>query len=135
MATKFAALTIGGIDEGRFEKEVNADMKALQSALVKYVKEYGAAAQKAKAKLTIEISLTCESTDDQLFSVKATTKNVIPNRPPSLTMAMAEDDDDDQPALFIRNSGSTKAHPKQGVLHTKDGRPVDPDTGKAPPLE
>lgn len=134
MATKFEPLRIDGIDEGRFEKNVNEDMRKLQSALVKYVKEHKEKAEKAKAELTIKITLSCDSPEDMLFGVKAVTKISMPSRPASVTVAMAEDDEDDQPALFVRGSGSSRSHPNQGVLTTKDGRPVDPETGKAPPL-
>lgn len=131
MATKLVPLEIGLIDEGRFEKEINEDMRKLQSILVKYVKQHGESSEKAKAKLTVEIQLTVMSPSDMHFNIKATTKMSVPNRPASMTMAMADEGDaETEPALFVRKSGSSKATPAQGALTTQDGRKIDQETGE-----
>jgi hypothetical protein len=130
MATKLVPLEIGLIDEGNFEKQINEDMRKLQSVLVKYVKQHGEASLKAKAKLSVDIVLSVMSPHDMHFNIKATTKMVVPNRPASMTMAMADEGYDDEPALFVRKSGSSKATPAQGVITTADGRKVNPDTGE-----
>lgn len=130
MARNFKPLAISLIDEGEFEKNVNNDLRDIQEKMVEFVKTHGQQAHKAKAVLTIKIALVCDAPDDELFSVKASTKIEVPGRPPSVTMAMAEHDDEDRPALFVRNSGSSKSHPKQGALTTKTGQPIDLETGE-----
>lgn len=129
---KFKVLEMDDVDEGRFMRNVNADLEELQAKLIEHVKQYGKDATKgAKAKLQIEVSLSFEGRDETDYSIKATTKRVLPGRPACVTVGIADEKDDGAPALFVRQSGSTGDSPKQRVLATQDGRTVDIETGKA----
>lgn len=130
MAAKFTPLTMDLIDEGDFQKQVQTDLRNLQAAMVNYAKKHRDRAEGSKGKLMIEITLVCDVPGDLAFSVKALTKTTVPNSPASFSVAMGESDDDDQPALFVRGSGSSKSPPQQGVLTTQDGRKVDAETGE-----
>jgi len=95
-----------------------------------FASEHQDKAKGAKAKLAIEVCLSVENPDSALFGVKAQTKLTLPARPASVTFATGGESSDGTPALFVRQSGSTGDSPKQQVICTQDGRPVDPETGK-----
>ena len=124
MATKFTNLTIPLIDEGRFEKQVEADFLKLQQAMVEYAKKHGKLAFKSKGELTIKIQVHCDSPDDFAFSIRAFARTTVPGSPQSFSVAMGEIGADDQPTLFVRTSGSSVSPPQQGILSTQDGRAV-----------
>ena len=128
---KFKVLEMGDIEEGRFLGNVNLDLEELQAKLIEHVRQYGREATKgAKAKLQIEVSLSFEGRDNTDYSIKATTKRVLPGRPASVTVGIADEKENGDPTLFVRQSGSTDDTPKQGVLATRDGRTIDITTGK-----
>lgn len=128
---KFKPLELEDVDEGRFMASVNADLAAIQKALIEHVKQYGKDRTKgATAKLSISVTVKFEARDESDYSVKAATKKETPGRPPSLTVAIADEEQDGTPCLFVRNSGSTPDNPRQTVLATLDGRTVDPKTQK-----
>ena len=58
MATKFTALTLALIEEGRFQEQIEADLRKLQIAMVEYAQKHKELALNAKGKLTIETHLT-----------------------------------------------------------------------------
>jgi hypothetical protein len=130
MARTFKPLSLEGIDEGRFLAQVEGDLRKAQASLVEFVKKHGPESKGAKAKLTVEITLGCVNPTDMLFGIKASTKTAVPNRPPSVSLALSDEDDDGTPALFARSSGTSRAIPQQGVLTTEDGRVVDQKTGE-----
>lgn len=129
MATKFAPLTLELIDEGEFLKQANQELVRIQGELRRYRAQHGDRAVKAKAKLVMEVNLQCELSDDT-YSVKSLSKTTLPSLPPTVTMAMGGETQDEKDCLFVRKSGSTPDTPKQGVLTTKDGRTVNPETGE-----
>jgi hypothetical protein len=128
--TKFTPLALGLIDEGRFLDQANADLERLQAELVRFMETHGELAKRAKAQLALTITLTCEDVENKMFSVKALATKKVPNRPPSITLALEGEDDQGEPCLFVRRSGSTTDTPAQGVITTKDGRTVDTETGE-----
>jgi len=125
----FTPLTVELISEGRFLDQANADLAELQEQLMAFRDEHQDRAKGAKATLTITVTLACEKPDDELFSVKAQTKRTLPARPADVTAAMGAANDDGQPRLFVRRSGSTRETPRQTRLATDDGRTVDTETG------
>jgi hypothetical protein len=134
MVNPFRALDLRLIEQGQFLKDADVLLRELQDKLYTYCRLHGDKATKnAKGKLTLEVALVCEKSQnpDFLFTIRATSKISLPGAPPSVSMAIAGEDQDERGALFVRASGSTEDHPSQGVLHTKDGRKVNPDTGEA----
>jgi hypothetical protein len=123
-APKYQPLELGLIDEGRFIGQANADLMNLQQTLLEYRETHGDAAKGAKAKLVIEITLACENPKEHLYSIKATAKKTVPNRPASASMAMSAVTDGGEPALFVRELGSDASPPTQGKFCTDDGRMV-----------
>lgn len=130
MGTRFVPLSLDLIDEGQFLADANAELLKLQRKLREHREEHGEAANNAKAKLTIEVTLQCLADDAAAFSVKALSKVVLPGRPAKVTLAIGGIDDNRQPCLFVRSSGSTADSPEQAVLVTADGRAVDAETGE-----
>lgn len=130
VSTQFVPLNAGLIDEGQFLQDLNLELKELQESICKFRRQYGEKAKGAKAKLTVEIGIEIEDVDDDAYSVKTTMKATHPKRPASLSIAMGGSDDDGKMALFVRRSGSDDEHPRQMKLATRDGRIVDPETGR-----
>jgi hypothetical protein len=126
-------LNLGLIDEGRFILLADRDLARLQETLLAYAAEHGAAADGAKAKLAIEITLAVDNADQGVYTVKGTTKVSIPARPASVTLAIGEESSEG-PRLFVNRSGSSAASPAQGKFATDDGRTIDPETGEVLPV-
>lgn len=130
-ATKFVPLDPTLIDEGMFLEDLAAELTALQEALALFRKQYGDKAEKAVAKLTVEIALKVENCEDEgAYSVKTTMKTTQPKRPASVSIAIGGVDDSGKQTLFVRRAGSDGNHPKQMKLATRNGRVVDPETGE-----
>ena len=127
---KKVPLTLGRIDEGRFAVQTDEDLHDLQTALLAYAANYGPESRKAKAKLTIEITIAVEDPAEGLCSIKATAKKTTPQRPATVSMATTDEDDDGQPGLFVRPAGSDTSPPRQTKLATDDGRTIDTETGE-----
>lgn len=128
-ATKFVPLSARLIDEGTFLDDLDAELGDLQEAVAKFRRMYGSSSKGAKAKLTVEIELKVEDTDDDAYSVKTSMKATHPKRPASVSIAMGGETDDGKMALFVRASGSDHSDPRQGKLSTQDGRVIDPESG------
>jgi hypothetical protein len=129
--SRFKALTLGLVEEGRFEAEIDVAMAHLQAELIRFVQQHGPEKAKgAKAKLTVGITMQFEGPNKEDFSVKGTLQQSVPSRPAVVTRAMADLDDEGLPVFFVRASGSTADSPTQGVLTTDDGRVVDTATGE-----
>jgi hypothetical protein len=126
-------LQLALVDEGRFLSEANTELMALQRRLMAYVAEHGDAADGAKAKLTLEVTLCVENPSQGFFSIKAVAKSTVPARPASVSMAVANARLGDEPALYVRPSGSDEQTPRQTKLCTADGRAIDPATGEVMP--
>jgi len=129
VAQRFIPLEFSLIEQGRFEEAVNEQLRSIQSGLVEYVRKYGHSKTKgAKAELGLKIELKFEGRDENDYSVKASLAKKVPIRPPVVTTAMSDEEQDGTPALFVKCSGSTTDNPRQSVLCTDDGRTVDLET-------
>ena len=129
MASKFKALSFDLIDEGTFQPKMEADLRKLQQDMVAYARKHGEKAKKAKGELIIKVKVSIVDPLDGAYTIVADTKSNLPSTPPSVTMALAEEDENGT-GLFVRASGSSGSTPKQGKLCTDDGRPIDPVTGE-----
>lgn len=128
----FVALTLEGIEEGRFLRNANFDFAEVMRKLVTHVEKYGPEkADGAQAELTIKIKVKFEGRGANDYSVKATTAQKLPGRPAFATIAMSADEQDGQKTLWVREAGSSADHPRQQKLATDDGRDIDPKSGKA----
>lgn len=131
----FEAVQVALIDEGRFLIDMDADLKGAILALMKHVKAHGIEATKgAKAEVTAKIAIRFDGLDESDFSIRTALKVAVPGRPPHATKAVAEYQKGEE-GLFVRASGSTDdMDPRQMRLATKDGRVIDPESGRAAPL-
>jgi hypothetical protein len=130
-ATQFVPLELSLINEGVFVEDINDELKDLQTKLALFHRTYGEAAEKATAKLTVEIMLRVENAEAEgAFSIKTGIKSVLPKRPATVSIAIGGVNDDHKLALFVRSSGSDETHPKQLKLATQDGRIIDQETGR-----
>jgi len=131
MARKYAALEMSLIDEGRYEKEVNDALKENITKLLEFKKKHGRdAARGVKAVLNMKVTIQFDGVDEGDFSVKAQISQTLPTRPPSVSKAIEESEQDGQATLWVRKSGSTEDNPRQGVLTTKAGDMVNTETGE-----
>lgn len=132
MGSKFVPLTLELVDEGELVRDINAELADVQKRLIAFVKSHGDKALKSSAKLKIEIAIVCTNPNprDQAFAIKSQLSTMFPKRPASVSLAMAGDTQDDEPCLFVRQSGSDNTPPAQGKLATRDGREIT-DKGTA----
>ena len=126
---RFVPLELDLIDQGRFVEDINAELRTIQAGLVRYARKYKGNAVKTKAEIQMKIVLQYEGQSEDDFSIKTTMSKKVPCRPPTTTLALADDEQDGTPLLFVKRSGSTKDHPTQQLLCTDDGRPIDVETG------
>lgn len=117
--TTFAPLSLELINEGLFMERVNASLLDMQQGLERFRVEHKEGAQKARAKLSIEVELVVVDHQDGGYGIKATYKSVLPRHPASTSMAMAGETQDGRPALMVRQSGSDRDSPRQNKLFDK----------------
>lgn len=129
---KFRPLQVELIEEGRFLKELNEQLRKIQTEHVNFVRVHGPDKTKGStSKINASITLKFEGGDaGEMFSIKAEMSKKTPIRPAAVTAAIAGEEQDEVPALFVRACGSGKDDPRQGILATQDGRLVDPATGE-----
>jgi hypothetical protein len=119
------------VEEGRFLAAINEQIALIQRELVGYVEKWGAEKCKGvKGSLKVELAMKFEGREETDWSIKGDIKKQVPLRPPSVSVALADHEQDGEPALFVLASGSSKSSPLQGVLCTEDGRTIDQKTGK-----
>lgn len=136
MGSRFVPITFGLIEEGRFLESVDEALRDAAAKLIEHGKKYGPElTAKAKAELTVKITIQNDGAEDGIYSVKGAIATKLPGRPIHLTRAIHETEQDGQESLFVRASGSTADTPRQGKLSTEDGKPIDLNTGevKKPP--
>lgn len=130
-ATAFAPLSLDLISEGQFLRDLDEDLKDLQTKLALFQRKYGSDALKAVAKLKVTIALKVENDEAEgAFSITTSIESVEPKRPAEVSLAIGGVDDDNKLALFVRKSGSDETHPAQLKLTTNDGRIIDQETGR-----
>jgi len=125
----FKVMTLELISQGNFITSANQDLAKLQREMIAFRKKYGDAAKKAKGTLTLSITIQADK-DEMVYPVTANCKITMPTKPPMVSIAMANETGEGEVDLFVRNSGSSTAHPNQAVLTTADGREVDQETGE-----
>ena len=136
MASKYRALNLGLIDEGRFVARVEEALLRAQSELLLHVKDHGPERTKgAKAKVKMEVAFAFDGAADDDYSVKGTIRLDLPADPPVVCKGLPDVTENGIPALFVRASGATNEDPRQGRLTTRDGRVVDPESGEAKPAK
>ena len=128
--TRFKPLELGLIEEGRLEADLNAEFAKIQRALCAYQEKWEGMSKGATAEVNLKLKIKCEDPKDGIFTVVGSVTSKVPARPARTTTAIKGDDDAGEACLFGRASGTTEDSPDQGVLMTKDGRPVDQDTGE-----
>lgn len=126
----YVPLRLDLIEQGRFTKDVDKALRRLQRQLCLYADEHGERADKAKGELTLKISLVCLNAREGQFAVKTDMTAKSPTRPTRATVTFQGEDDNGQPCLFTRASGTTQEPPQQRVLCTEDGDLVDTKTGE-----
>lgn len=117
MAQIFVPLTADLIEEGGFLENVDTELQSLQRVLVDFVRKHGKKAEKAVAKLTIEIKIQAANVDANAFSITTAMKCSVPKRPESISLAIG----DDEGNLLVRETGSDKTRPQQGKLFPTQG--------------
>jgi hypothetical protein len=128
---KMVPLQLELIEQGRFLEALNEQILQIQRELVQYVKKWSPEKCKGvKGNLKIDICMKFEGREESDWSIRGDIKKQVPVRPPSVSVALADNEQDGEPALFVLASGSSKSSPLQGVICTEDGRMVDPETGK-----
>lgn len=130
MASKYSALSIDLIDEGRFVKEINDATQKAAKGLLEYQRKHGKDRTRgAKATVTVKVTIAADKETDA-FMVRGDIQEKIPSRPPVIDLAIEECDDAGNDTLFMRKTGGTADSPRQGVLTTREGEVVDQVTGE-----
>lgn len=127
---KFVPLNLALVDEGQFLIDAEVNFRQAQSTMIEYAKKHGGLATGSVSVLTLKIKIKCEDGDKTEFSVKASSSMSVPTQPESVGLALADEEQDGTPALFVRNSGASKTPPAQGIITTRDGRVVNQETGE-----
>lgn len=130
MADPFVELSLDQIEEGVFLDEANLELMRMQAALLKYIRKYGEdKAAGASGELTMKVNLKAVAGGGFAITTKVTTKT--PGRPDGTSLAIpGESQTTGEEVLFTRPSGSTTGNPRQRVLATRDGRTVNPASGR-----
>lgn len=132
MALKMVPMTSDLIDEGEMLEALNEEMIRAQRSIEAYRKRWGEDALKAGIQVELKIKFVCLDTSEGMYRTEWSLDTKRPKRPKSTSTAIASEDEAGNPALFVRSSGSADDDdPRQLKLATKDGRVVDPVTGKA----
>jgi hypothetical protein len=128
---KMVPLQLELIEQGRFLAALNEQILQIQRELVQYVEQFGpAVCQGVKGSLICKIEMKFTGREESDWSIKGDIKKQVPVRPPSVSVAISDHEQDGEPALFVQASGSSESSPLQGNLCTKDGRMIDQKTGK-----
>jgi hypothetical protein len=127
MATRFVDLTLDLIDEGRLVEDMEAELRKVQAALIKYAREHRDKAKKAKASMTVKIELSLERVGEgeegDCYVIKSDISKKLPGRPTSLSTALSGHSDDNEDVLFVQAGlGAGDDNPKQKRFATRDGR-------------
>ncbi len=127
----FVPLSIDGINEGEFVDDMNAALLEIQTSLINHVNRYEHKANKAKAQLTVTISLVCLDSNNDSYACAAQIKKVVPAAPPSGSLVMSGvDEATGKPCLICKSSGSNRTNPRQLQLCTEAGEEIDVETGE-----
>ena len=108
------------IEEGNLIDKVNTAIADVQRRLLLHVGEYGDKAKKAKAKVTLVLTLVAEDVDNGSYSIATEVKKVVPDAPVKVTIATSGEREGGSPCLFVRASGSTHDSPRQALLPLKE---------------
>jgi hypothetical protein len=128
-------LTLDLIEEGRFLRDLEAELARLQAELIMYRQTFCAEAGGAKGTLVATITIVSDKEDEHAFAIRTGMKRVMPLRPSQMTIAL----DDAHPVtgapvLVVRDSGSDLLDPRQGKMFTDEGKPTEP-TEEGKPTE
>ena len=131
MAARFTPLQFALIEEGRLAAAIDDEVQEAAAKLLAHVKKYGPEATvKAKAEVTLKVTIMFDGADESDYSIKGAISSKIPGRPCHVTKAMSGQEQTGEEVLFVRASGSDASSPRQGKLATDDGRAIDLGTGK-----
>jgi len=121
---------LDSLNKGRLLDAINADMDELQRSMLEYVRRHGPAAEKAKAVLTIKISLCCVEPIVPRFDVRVEPAITIPKSPPSVSTAEFEmDDKTGKPQLMVQDF-PRQAEPGPRLPFEESDETVDQETGE-----
>jgi len=115
MATRMVPLELGLIDEGKLLNDVNDDLKLTIADLIKYKLKYKDKAIGAKAELCLKVKIEIDESEDG-YSIKGDISRKLPSRPSRVTMAIEDKEQDGEPTLFVRKSGSSHDSPRQQTI-------------------
>ncbi len=127
----FTPLSFSLIEEGELEKDLNDALAEVNKGLLDYRRKFGIeAANKAKGEVVLKIGVTCSDAKEGIYNIRGEVSKKIPTRPPRVTSAIADMEQDGVETLFTRRSGTTKDDPRQMRLATEAGEAIDPETGE-----
>lgn len=115
MHSQFTAFEIDKLNKGELLREINRDMARLQREMIGYAEHYGAEAEKAKALLTLKISVICVDPESKQFAVKVESATTLPKRPADVAVAfLDEDEDTGDSEMVVRTFANRKAAADKG---------------------
>lgn len=126
----FKPLTLELVEEGNFLKDADEALHKAQVKLVQHVLDHGLRSKKGKAEIKMTISLEITDVDDEgsepegMYAITTKIDTKLPGRPSRVTGSFAQEDDNGDLVLFVRDTGSTAGNPRQMKLDLTTG-PID----------
>lgn len=128
MATKFAEVEIGGLEQGEFMKRCEEQFAILQKEVLDHVEKMDNKDGKATGILVMKVAIQYENKGYRILTEaerRRPKKNHI-----GVSTAFVNQSQTGQMQLFAQASGTTSGNPRQSVLCTNDGKIVPPGDTK-----
>lgn len=99
----FVPLELGLVDKGEFLEQANTELLNLQGEMIKYVSKHKDKSEGAKAKLTLELTLSVEDPGSRAFGIKSQIKYTKPASPPKTAMVIGGQTQNNEDRFFVSN--------------------------------
>lgn len=114
--SKYVPLELELIEEGQLLPTINDCLKQIQTQLVRHARQYREKAKGDKAKVSVEICLSVDDPETEVYGIVCRIKKTVPSPPARGTLAIGGRTQDERDCLFVRDSGSSYDDPRQGIL-------------------
>lgn len=118
MATKFAKVTLDGIENGQFMQDAEKSFQELASSLIEHFREHN---KDGEAALSLKVKM---SQKNGTVSIVTDIVKTLPKKPHVVTTALPERDEDGSLCLFSQSGQTHEGNPNQMVLEQPDGKPI-----------
>jgi hypothetical protein len=134
--SQFTPFELDKLNKTKLLDEINHDMAKLQEEMSSYALRYGAEAEKAKAVLTLKISIICMDPVAKQFAVKVESSSTLPKRPADVAVAFIDEDESGKPEMVVRTFAKREEPGPKLPFGTVEGQgsgkkeTIDKETGE-----